>query len=246
MALRTFCDGRIFGERAGDSPRVLALHGWGRDHRDWSGALSGLDALVLDLPGFGASPPPPEPWGSAEYAAALEPVLDELIDPAVVVGHSFGGTVALQLAASAPERVGALVLSGVPLARRRAGARPRLGFRAVRALHRAGVVGEQRMESARQRYGSDDYRRAEGVMRSVLVKAVAEDYDEVLATIECPVELVWGVDDSAAPIEGARWAATRLRRADLTELSGDHFACFAQPAELRAAVERALAAAAGS
>ncbi|MDQ6910276.1 MAG: alpha/beta fold hydrolase [Actinomycetota bacterium] len=225
---------------------MLALHGWGRDHRDWSGALSGLDALVLDLPGFGASPPPPEPWGSAEYASALAPILDELVAPAVVVGHSFGGRVAMQLAARAPERVGALVLSGVPLARRRGGGRPRLGFRAVRALHRAGVVGDERMESARQKYGSDDYRRAEGVMRSVLVKAVAEDYDEVLAAVECPVELVWGVDDTAAPVAGARAAATRLRRANLTELTGDHFACFAQPDELRAAVERALAAAVDS
>jgi pimeloyl-ACP methyl ester carboxylesterase len=245
MPLRTFCDGRIFGARAGDGPHVLALHGWGRDHRDWSGVLSGVDAVVLDLPGFGASPPPPEPWGSSEYAAAVEPVLDELVAPIVVVGHSFGGTIALQLAAGAPERIGALVLSGVPLARPRGGSRPRLGFRVVRALHGAGVVGDERMESARQKYGSDDYRRAEGVMRSVLVKAVGEDYQEVLKGIDCPVELVWGVDDTAAPIGGARAAASVLRRANLTELRGDHFACFAQTDELRAAIDRAVAAATG-
>ena len=228
--------------RAGDAPRVLALHGWGRDHRDWSGPLSGLDTVALDLPGFGATPPPPEPWGSPEYAAALEPVLEDLVAPMVVVGHSFGGRVALQLAERAPERVGALVLSGVPLGPRRAGGRPRLAFRVTRALNRTGLVSHERMESARQKYGSDDYRRAEGVMRSVLVKAVAEDYDEVLSQINCPVELVWGGDDTAAPVAGARAAASALRRANLTELSGDHFACFTHPQELRAAVDRALAA----
>lgn len=241
MALRTFGDGRIFGVRAGDSPRVLALHGWGRDHRDWSGPLAGLDTVAIDLPGFGATPPPPEAWGSAEYAAALEPVLDELIAPTVVVGHSFGGRVALHLAACAPGRVGALVLSGVPLGRR-AGGRPRLAFRLTRALNQAGIVSDDRMEAARRRYGSDDYRRAEGIMRSVLVKTVAENYDEVLGQIDCPVELVWGVDDTAAPVAGARDAAGVLRRANLAELSGDHFACFTHPGALRAAVDRALAA----
>lgn len=217
------------------------MHGWGRDHRDWSAVLKGLDSVALDLPGFGASPAPPEAWGSSEFAEALAPVLDELVAPAVVVGHSFGGKVALQLAARFPHKVSALVLSGVPLARR-AGARPRLGFRLVRALNRVGVVGESRMESARQRYGSDDYRRAEGVMRSVLVKTVAESYDDVLKQIACPVELVWGASDTAAPIDGARAAASVLRRANLTELAGDHFACFTHPQELRAAVERALVA----
>jgi len=227
--------------RAGDSPRVLALHGWGRDHRDWSGPLAGLDAVALDLPGFGATPPPPEPWGSSEYAAAIEPVLNELIAPTVIVGHSFGGRVALQLVARAPEHVGALVLSGVPLGRR-AGGRPRLAFRLARALNRAGVVSDDRMEAARRKYGSDDYRRAEGVMRSVLVKAVAENYDDVLGRIDCPVELLWGSDDTAAPVAGARAAAAVLRRANLIELSGDHFACFAHPEALRAAIDRALAA----
>lgn len=243
VALTTFCNGRVFGERVGAAPRVLALHGWRRDHRDWSGALAGLDAVLLDLPGFGASPPPVEAWGSPEYAKAIEPTLDELTAPVVVVGHSFGGRIALHLAALAPEKVGALVVSGVPLGPRRANSRPRLGFRVVKGLHRVGVVGDERMEAARRQYGSDDYRRAEGVMRSVLVRTVAEDYGEVIERITCPVELVWGVGDTAAPIEGARAAASVLRRANLTELPGDHFACFASPGELRAAVDRALAAA---
>ncbi|HUQ63645.1 MAG TPA: alpha/beta hydrolase [Acidimicrobiales bacterium] len=245
MALSNFVDGRIFGERAGTSPRVLALHGWGRDHRDWSGPLKGVDGIWLDLPGFGASPPPPDPWGSSDYANAVAPVLDEFTAPAVIVGHSFGGRVALQLAALAPERVGALVLSGVPLGSRRAAGRPKVGFRVIKGLRRTGLINEERMEAARQRYGSDDYRRAEGVMRAVLVKTVAENYTDLLERIACPVELLWGRADTAAPVDGARAAARMLRRAKLTELEGDHFACLSQPEELRAAVERALTAGGG-
>lgn len=242
MPLATFGDGRIFGVRAGAAPRVLALHGWARDHRDWAGALAAVDAVALDLPGFGASPAPPAPWGSREYAEAVLPVLDDLTAPVVVAGHSFGGRVALHLAALAGDKVGALVVSGVPLGARRRG-RPKLQFRVVKALHSAGLVNGERMEAARQKYGSEDYRRAEGVMRSVLVRTVAEEYGDLLPQISCPVELVWGTGDTAAPVDGARAAASTLRRATLTELDGDHFACFAHPDELRAAVERALTAA---
>src|SRR3954468_21028806 len=75
--LTAYDNGRLFGERAGTaSPWILALHGWQRTHRDFARVLESLDALAVDLPGFGASPPPPEAWGGADYAAALLPILD--------------------------------------------------------------------------------------------------------------------------------------------------------------------------
>ncbi len=74
----------------------------------------------------------------------------------------------------------------------------------ARALHRARLVGDGRMERARQRYGSADYRAAQGVMRDVLVRLVNERYDDALAALRCPVELVWGDDDAEAPVETAR------------------------------------------
>src|SRR5438067_3542048 len=101
--LKAFDDGRLFGAAFGSGPPwVLALHGWRRTQRDWNDVLVGLDAIALDLPGFGATPLPDRPWGSPEYAAAVTPVLEREFDgPAVVIGHSFGGRVATHLAAGA-------------------------------------------------------------------------------------------------------------------------------------------------
>ncbi|MDP9388251.1 MAG: alpha/beta hydrolase, partial [Actinomycetota bacterium] len=116
--LKAFAGGRLFGVAHGSGPAsVLALHGWGRSAADFDAALAGLDAVALDLPGFGATPPPPQAWGGAEYAAAVAPVLDEMAPPVVVLGHSFGGRVAVHLAASRPPLVAGLVLAGVPLVR---------------------------------------------------------------------------------------------------------------------------------
>ena len=80
-------------------------------------AAPDLDAVALDLPGFGSAPAPPQPWGSVEYTEAVAAVLEEMQERVVVLGHSFGGRVAVQLAASRPGQIGGLVLSGAPLHR---------------------------------------------------------------------------------------------------------------------------------
>ena len=240
--LKAFAAGRLFGAAHGSgAPSVLALHGWGRTHRDFDATLDGLDAVAVDLPGFGATPAPPEPWGAAGYANAVVPVLDELATPAVVLGHSFGGRVALHLAASRPERVAALVLTGVPLVRPPGAAarRTAFSFRMARALHRRGLVGERRMEALRQRYGSADYRRAEGVMRAVHVRAVNETYEDQLAAISCDTELVWGEDDADVPVAVAEAALALLGAGRLTTVPGaGHLTPLTAPDALREAVER--------
>jgi pimeloyl-ACP methyl ester carboxylesterase len=245
--LRTFGDGRLFGSSTGNrTPAVLALHGWARSSRDFDAVLSPtgsepLDAVALDLAGFGVAPPPPTAWGSAEYAAAVAPILDEMARPAVVLGHSFGGRVAVQLAVTRPDDIKALVLTGVPLPVRPGRGRPRLGFRFVRGLARAHLVGEERLEAARQRYGSADYRAAQGVMRQVLVRSVAEHYETQLAAITCPVTMVWGDDDTAAPLAQAEEAAKLLSNAELRVIHGaGHLTVLSAPGQLRDAVNEAL------
>lgn len=243
--LRAFADGAFFGERFGTGPaRILALHGWERTHEDFRRVLRDLDAIAVDLPGFGASPPPPEAWGAREYAKGISPVLDEFAEPPVVLGHSFGGRVAVCLAAEWPGKTRALVLTGTPLVRRSGETkrRPPPAYRAIRFLGKVGLVGAGRLERARRRYGSEDYRRASGVMRAVLVRVVAETYEEELRRLSCPVELVWGAADDDVPLEVARRAATLLNEARLTVLpaTGHHTPLTAADA-LRAAALRALA-----
>lgn len=241
--LRVLSGGRLFAEQYGETPpRVVALHGWARSRADFDEVLKGFDALALDLPGFGVSPEPPAAWGSADYAELVAGALREIEgDRYVLLGHSFGGRVAVRLAAQHPDLVAGLVLTGVPLLRRSSGSRPATAYRIARRLHAIGLLGDARMERLRQRYGSADYRAAQGVMRDVLVRAVNESYEKDLAALSCPVEMVWGATDTAATVAVAEEAAGLTARAHLTVLPEvGHLTPLSAPAALRDALHRQL------
>ncbi len=205
-----------FGQAA---PQVCALHGWGRTGADFQRILAPHSGVAVHLPGFGPAPPPPRAWSSADYANEIAAAL-ETLSPMVLVGHSFGGRIALRLAASFPHLVKHLVLTGVPLTRVTPAHRPALGFRVVKSLSKAGLVSDALLERARNKYGSADYRAASGVMRDILVHVVREDYLEDAARVACPVTLVWGELDRPAPRAAAEKALPFFPQATLRVVAG--------------------------
>ena len=200
--------------------------------------------MTLDLPGFGSSPAPTVAGGARLYAHDLLAPIQEITDlPVVLVGHSFGGKVATVFAANQPTLVKALVLTGVPLVRTDGGAKPTLAFRVIRGLRAKGLVSERRMDAARQRYGSSDYRNSSGVMRDVLVAVVNESYEDELGEIRAPIYMVWGADETVASVADAERATKYLRVPySLRAVPGvGHFLPVEAPSELVASVLEALA-----
>ncbi|NUR69411.1 MAG: alpha/beta fold hydrolase [Hamadaea sp.] len=113
-----------------DGHALLALHNMSGDGGAWSevaGLLAGFRVLAPDLRGFGRSSPEP-PWTFDYQVADLLATIDAArVDRVDVVGHSLGGSIAVQLARHAQERVRRLVLLdpgiGVPPLIALAGAR---------------------------------------------------------------------------------------------------------------------------
>lgn len=183
------------------------MHGWGRRGADFSASLGSLDALALDLPGFGASPPPTVAMGASGYAELIGPALEMFDRPPVVVGHSFGGRVAVAREFLYPGSSSGLVLAAAPLVRANPGRRPSFTHRVLRQANRMGLVSDEMLERRKRRHGSADYRAVTGVMRDVLVTAVNESYEEELRSLRVPVHLVWGAEDTEVPPRVASEAA---------------------------------------
>ena len=118
-ALRTEVDGRVAHYRAGgEGPPVLFLHGWAlgtRAYQRVARRLTGRGCRVYApaLPGFAGTPDLPRESMSIDgYGDWVDEFMRavDIDEPALVIGHSFGGGVAIKLSQAHPDRVGYLVL----------------------------------------------------------------------------------------------------------------------------------------
>jgi pimeloyl-ACP methyl ester carboxylesterase len=111
--------GQIHYAEAGVGDTVLLLHQTPRSADEYRDVLPLLGnrfrAIAMDTVGFGNSAKPQQPWTIELFASGVIDLLDALgLHQVCLVGHHTGGVVALEVAATAPERVSALVLSGTP------------------------------------------------------------------------------------------------------------------------------------
>jgi pimeloyl-ACP methyl ester carboxylesterase len=206
---------RLAGDSAAGPVELIWGHGWGHTHKNLLPLAQAMRrtarSVLIDFPGFGASPLPPGAWDTADYADAVAEWLAGLA-PArrIWIAHSFGCRVGLQLAARHPERLAGLFLIAAaglpprrsPWARLRVAAR-RWTFRLARQFTHEGPARDR----LRDRFGSADYRAA-GELRPILVKAVTEDLSAAARAVRCPSVLVVGDRDRETPPE----LATRLHR----------------------------------
>lgn len=239
----------------GSGPAVLVLHGWGASIEAIFPILTGLERVgsvyALDLPGFGESALPPEPWGVQEYQRFVACFMDALgIERASLVGHSNGGRIAIRMASTEPQRVERLVLvdsAGIRPKRTlrwyRRVAMAKLGKHAARLL---GTPGERLRERLVSRAGSSDYLAA-GAMRPTLVKLVNSDLREHLPHVAAPTLLIWGSEDTDTPLADGRLMERLIPDAGLVVFEGaGHYSYLDQSARFATVASHFLAPSRGS
>lgn len=202
-------------------------HGWGQSGTALQALAEELkpfaSSSLIDFPGFGNSPKPPDSWGTAEYADLVASWMRTLERKRLIwIGHSFGGRVGIQLAASHPELVlGLVLIAAAGLQRQRSlleRARFQLKKTAFKTARRFVREGPQ-LDRLRQRFGSADYRLA-GAMRPILSRVVAEDLSAQAAAIRCPALLIYGTADTETPPEMGRRLNALIPNSELVLLEG--------------------------
>ncbi|MGM0587973.1 MAG: alpha/beta fold hydrolase [Bacteroidota bacterium] len=231
----------------GQGKPLVILHGWGSSAQVMMPLAQQLSDIrtcyVIDLPGFGDSPPPPQAWTIDDYADLIEAFLREVVStPSDFLVHSFGGRIALKLFSRThiTQYVDNLLITGG------AGMRPKRTLRyyyrkytakALKApfLLLPGNIKESSLNWLRstrlwKTLGSSDYQQLSGVMRETFVKTVTEHLESTLPKIDQEVLLLWGEEDSATPVYQAERMEQGLPNAALVTIPhAGHYAFLDQP-----------------
>lgn len=217
---------------------IIILHGWGSNSAAWQVTKqllqkAGYTVFIPDLPGFGQEPPPKNAWSVSDYvdfvlqftrkiipegADTVPPLRCEPKQKFVLIGHSFGGRIAIKLAAQYPQKVSKLVLTGAA------------GIRFVSLSEKIKVKSFEMLGHLGQLSGlsflgkkmvpiltgnRDYYLLSSKEMKETFKKVINEDLIDVLEKIKVPVCLLWGKDDLMIPPKHAYLMAKKIPGAKL-------------------------------
>ena len=188
----------------GSGSDVVLLHGWGQNIAMMKPIGDRLQKnhriTILDFPGFGESEEPKTALTVYDYCEILEELLKKLkVKKPVIMGHSFGGRIAIIYASR--NEVEKVVLFGSPCIRKEV--KPSLKLRMLKYLKK--IPGINKLEGfAKNHMGSRDYKNASEIMKKILVNVVNEDLSECAKKINVPTLLIWGDRDTEAPVEDAK------------------------------------------
>ncbi len=226
---------------------LVVLQGWGTEMSLYDSVAAAVSdsyrVIQFDLPGFGNSDEPREPWNVDAYADFFCSFMEALgIKKAVLLGHSYGGRVIIKLAAreSIPFEIEKIVLvdSAGVMPERSASQKFKVrmykikrNFLTSKPVH---SMFPEVIDYWMSKQGSEDYRNASPMMKKCLVMAVNEDLQHLMPSVKQEVLLVWGDLDMDTPISDAHKMEEKMPNAALVVLTGtDHFSFLYKPVEFR-------------
>jgi pimeloyl-ACP methyl ester carboxylesterase len=197
-----------------DGPPVVCVHGLGGSHANWHdlGPLlaSRRRVLAIDLAGHGRTPRGGRSAAVRANRRLLDRFLDEVVaEPAVLLGNSMGGTIAVLEAAAHPEKVADLVLIG-PAAPRVRTEVPDLAVARQAALFAVPGVAEKVLTRRRERLGAEGFVREQMSLTTADITRVSAEMRRV--AVELVASRAAGPDADAAFLEAARSLVALLAR----------------------------------
>jgi pimeloyl-ACP methyl ester carboxylesterase len=216
---------------------IIFLHGFGGSTASFSYAAKyflkkGYRTTVLDFYGFGETPPLDRAMDLDDYVDSVAEIIGHYrMEKVVIFAHSFGGRVAVKLAADNP-KIKKIVLAAS------AGIIPKRNFKYYFKVYSYKILKKFHIKP---NAGSRDYKRLSGVMKDTFVKIVNTDTAPYLGKIRCPTLLVWGDKDAETPLYMGEIMRERIPKSRLVVFENcGHFAYLEESYKFLKATEEFL------
>jgi len=194
---------------------IIILHGWGSSKslmkNSFSKYMDGFRHIYIDLPGFGGSSCSIT-LTTQDYADILEIFLAQIgASKDIILGHSFGGKVALLLD---PELLVLVGSAGIKVPKP---LNIKIKIAVFKILKMFGLA------KFRSLFVAQDAQGLSKVMYETFKNVVDEDFSSKFATFKHKALLCWGRDDTATPLSSAKEIQRLIKDSTLRVYDGDHY-----------------------
>ncbi|MBQ8424883.1 MAG: alpha/beta hydrolase [Clostridia bacterium] len=218
----------------GDSKKYLVfLHGWGADKNSFlwlKNQYKEYSIIFVDFAGFGETPEPSRPYSVYDYVSELKELLDNFyIESLVLIGHSFGGRVAIKFSFLFQNDYHYFKLCLVDSA----GIKPKRNLSYYYKIYKYKFLKHYFPKSKKLfNYGSSDYKKLSKIMKQTLVKVVNEDLSNYAKFITVKTLIIWGENDKETKLYMAKKLNKLIKNSSLVIIKDTgHFSFIEKPYE---------------
>lgn len=224
----------VLPDKKSSNKTLIFLHGWGVDSKLWFKLIPELinknySLYFLDLPGFGQSQDPNTIYDIDDYKKIVYGFIKKLgLNKINLVGHSFGGSIAIKVASENPNFLTKLVLVNA------AGIRDdskRKKLRNTFAKVISPLFSPSFMQPLRTKFyqmiGSEYLNIP--AMSKIFTKVVSENLMPLLSKINEPTLIISGNKDNVTPLVQAQEMNKKIKKSELVVLSAGHFSFLDAP-----------------
>lgn len=203
---------------------ILILHGWGSCAKNWEPVKEllekqGYKVFIPDLPGFGETPPPFEIWSIDDYAEWVKSYCEKNnLSQVFLLGHSFGGSLAVKFSIKYPEKIKKLFLIDCAGIRRKSIKRKVIKKTAIFFKKFDFLPFFNLFRKTFYKFIKSDYLQTQGIMREIYLKIIQQDISKDFSKISISTVIIWGKKDNITPLKDAYYIKEQISEAKLEVL----------------------------
>lgn len=211
-----------YEETIGSRGNLIFIHGWGGNHSTFKPLLPFLknySCYFLHLPGFNDIPIP-EALGLNDYALLImEFIKEKRIERPIIIGHSFGGRIALKMATLASFKIVLVQTPGYDLK----------SFKTRIKLLINRFLGLS--------FPSKDYSSATTLQRQIMKKAFKDTKEIKMEEIQAPTLIIANRSDRVVKFKVAKKMHKQIKSSGIVQIGSSHFPQLDDPYKLALVVD---------